>query len=270
MPIANNFPNASAETIYAEAVDRYNIPTITEKKIGAYVSGNLFPTSWTEVTAGTHYTASDGSILTATSYMTRNSSCYAYYALDNNTSTYWEAQWESGYGTHYLTLELPESRKISEFSIATMMGTTPKVDSITLQGSMGGSSFTTLGSMSNVEDGVTETITVASPVSYKFYRIGVYGNPDYGWGIREFKTTKYWDDEGGREYTYHLTLPFAGLQAEQIIKLKGKSYGSVTSFASPYLDINGLGAKKINGTITSGKRYTLVYTGSQWNILQTF
>lgn len=42
---------------------------------------------------------------------------------------------------------------------------------------------------------------------------------------------------------------------------------ALTSFENPYLNINNLGAKQINGTIVAGGKYSLVYNGESWDIL---
>ena len=39
-----------------------------------------------------------------------------------------------------------------------------------------------------------------------------------------------------------------------------------TSFSNPYININNLGVKQINGTIDSGEKYELVYNGESWDI----
>ena len=44
----------------------------------------------------------------------------------------------------------------------------------------------------------------------------------------------------------------------------------VSSFDKPYLNINNLGAKQINGKINSGAKYSLTYNGESWDIVENY
>ena len=70
----------------------------------------------------------------------------------------------------------------------------------------------------------------------------------------------------GTNYINNLSLPLTSYEAGKIVNIEGSSYGDITSFKNPYLNINNLGTKLINGTIETGKKYTLIYNGENWDI----
>ena len=82
------------------------------------------------------------------------------------------------------------------------------------------------------------------------------------------------------EYTLDNTLEFSELQidfsfsssSEQatVYEWQVTQYAVATdyieSFYNPYLNVNNLGAKQINGIINHGEKYSLVYNGESWDI----
>ena len=59
-----------------------------------------------------------------------------------------------------------------------------------------------------------------------------------------------------------LSLPLTSYQAGKLVNITAPA-----TLTNPTLNINGLGAKTINGTIVSGKKYSLVYNGASFDIL---
>lgn len=59
-----------------------------------------------------------------------------------------------------------------------------------------------------------------------------------------------------------LNLPLTSYETGKIIKITAP-----TTLSNPTLNINSLGAKKINGKITKGEKVSLVYNGTSFNIL---
>lgn len=56
-----------------------------------------------------------------------------------------------------------------------------------------------------------------------------------------------------------LTLPLTSYETNKIVRIKAPA-----NLTNPTLNINGLGAKTVSGTLKTGKYYTLVYSGSKW------
>ena len=52
---------------------------------------------------------------------------------------------------------------------------------------------------------------------------------------------------------------------EGTIKYKKNKY--INEFTNPMLNINNLGERKVNGIITEGVEYDLIYNGTEWDIL---
>lgn len=86
---------------------------------------------------------------------------------------------------------------------------------------------------------------------------------------------KTFDIETSNYYTeFHFSLPASSstsyLYSFEIIE-GDIIYGviqteAITSFDKPYININNLGEKLINGTIKAGNKYRLVYNGESWDI----
>lgn len=116
-----------------------------------------------------------------------------------------------------------------------------KVEGITPEGAT--ELIATISASSSTSDVKTTTLTV-SPNNYytKFIvKIASYG-------------TSY----GAELYTFAIT--------KGLIRYGVVSEKSITSFENPYLNINNLGAKKINGTIYKDNQYSLMYNGEGWDI----
>jgi hypothetical protein len=67
-------------------------------------------------------------------------------------------------------------------------------------------------------------------------------------------------------YTNNLSLPLTSYEVGKIVNIEGSSYEGITTFENPYLNINNLGAKQINGTIVAGEKYNLIYNGENFDI----
>lgn len=261
MPIANNFPNAAAGAMFTEAVDRYNIPTVTRKVVGDFVTGDIFPKTWTAITAGTKYQSDDGYVITTSSSWSTTSNT-ANLAVDGSDSTYWSPVKSSTVQNHTWTIELPEAKKIRQVYLNIYQGGTPDIRSITIKGSTNGTNYITLASLGTSYSGnaILDNIDY-----YKFYQVVINGDSSVGLGIKTFNCVEYWDEQGGYIYPHKLTIPFDEYEINKIINIEGSVYEDVTTFVNPSLNINELGAKLINGTITAGEKYSLIYNGESWD-----
>jgi hypothetical protein len=160
--------------------------------IGKYTTGTtLYPTTYaTTSNSWSSYTASDSG---------DGASTFAYYAFDNNTSTYWESEGNynpSGGGyvgavtTTYNTsisilgewiqIQLPSAINIYSYSILGRTGLTLRSpNTFVLLGSNNGSTWTLVDSETNItawSDGVFNTFTPNSSTSYSYYRLVINKN----------------------------------------------------------------------------------------------
>ena len=250
-------------------VDRYNKPAVTETTRVEEVTytTNLFPSysGWTTVTSNVAYTNADGYELTASS--SYGSSYPATYAL-RSSSYFWVAKATSG----SITMKLPEAKKIikmkaritTKYTLSDVYGT--NFNGATIKGSKDGTTWTDLYTVSTAQTERTE-MTLNNADYYLYYRISINatGNADYCPAVSIWEVLEWKQNETFYGYTNNLSLPLASYELGKIVNIEGSSYEEITSFENPYLNINNLGAKQINGTIVAGGKYSLVYNGESWD-----
>ena len=102
---------------------------------------NIVPTSWTEVTAGTEYVASDGTRLTSNQSASTN--YYATSACDNNLSSNWVT---NSTPDSWIKLEFPQAIEITKMKISISINAVVStvVSSCRIQGSNDNSTWTDL------------------------------------------------------------------------------------------------------------------------------
>ena len=71
------------------------------------------------------------------------------------------------------------------------------------------------------------------------------------------------------KYIFSLSYAISAYETGKIVRIKGTTYSSVTSFTNPYININNLGQKQIIGVIESGKYYDLIYNGTNFIVNST-
>lgn len=193
---------------------------------------DIVPKLWTEVINGTSYIAKDGTKLTASS-ADRGDQDFAYFACDGNMGTTWESA--SSTFTSWIKLEFPEAVKITKMKTRVSASSTSYFSNAKIQGSNNNSTWTDLYTISAYQSSLTQ-FTLNSPNFYKYYRI-------------------------------HVTLTDASRRA-QVYEWQVAEWESEYKiyFTNPYLNINGLGDKLINGEIEYGQKYSLVYNGTSWDI----
>lgn len=117
-----------------------------------------------------------------------------------------------------------------------------RISYIHLEASDDGDDWTLLHNITeDCSNGMTP-ININNHKIWQYYRFNIEVNvPSSGTGtfrLYEFQTLEYYQD--GQQQTL---------------------------FENPYLNINNLGVKQINGTIEAGQKYTLVYNGKSWDLL---
>lgn len=204
-------------------------------------TGNIFPTSgWNVNTNKIKYSTTNGYIIEADSVVDIGTNDFQVYKVcDNNTNTYWSNA-NNDAEEHWVKITCPEPIKITKMKCSIYAPSTSS-SWVSLQGSKDGVTWNYIGTPS-----VSTTMTPAPELSefevnkpdfYKYYKIILQKNSTLH--IYEWQTSEYVEVVEGVE---------------------------ITSFENPYLNINNLGEKQINGTIKKGQRYTLYYTGTNFQI----
>lgn len=201
--------------------DRYNTVEVVAGQEEAFVSGNIFPTTWEAVTTGVEYVSNDNSRITASSY--RASANTADKAFDNISNTMWRPEDVSGNAEHTITIELAEPRKIRQVYISMYINNMSKFDNIYIQGSKDGVDYTNLydvGTKFTTESIKASTVTLDNIDFYKFYRVYIYGQSDYGLGVYAFDCVEHW---GSKEiYINTLNLPLVSYEKGKIVNIESQ------------------------------------------------
>ena len=154
------------------------------------IQGDIIPKTWTQVTAGTSYKASDGTKLTASS--SSSSSYYANRACDGDTST----EWYSASGTsNWIKLEFPNAVKITKMNMRIgNIGKTASGGVAYIQGSNDNSAWADLYTITT--SGVQECV-LNNVDYYKYYRVYTEFAKSssqtyiYYWEVSEYVGTGY-------------------------------------------------------------------------------
>ena len=211
--------------------DRYNIPVVTLGPVGTQEvikTDDIFNQTWEEKVAGLEYTSQNGMILTATSTSTDGDGRYKPpLAFDNNTSTYWVAS-QSGSGKQQLSISFPNPVKISQM-LLTVNGKafTPKVTSIKIYGKKDETEdaielfdvYASFGQQPSNKNVVLNNIDY-----YTTYTLEMYGTPDYGMDVSDWKVVEYYAYEEVLSYVNNLSLPLTSYEDGKIIRIRGSSY----------------------------------------------
>jgi hypothetical protein len=192
-------------------------------------TSDIFPKTWTK-NNDTKYTSGDGYILEAS--VLNNSSFPVYFACDGDESK----AWQPATGTQWLKMTMPDSENIIKITKMKIKMDTAYLGEGKIQGSKDNVTWTDLHNITENLSTLTE-INLENTDFYKYYRIyltnlstGTGVTPIFEWQVSEWIGAVY-----------------------------------CTSFENPYLNINNLGAKQINGTIEKGEKYSLVYNGESWD-----
>ena len=201
------------------------------------VSGDIIPKTWTAID-DLNYISEEGIQLTAS----RASEGYdPSRVCDGNISTSWKTGDSSSISTSWVKLKFTKPTKITKMKKKINVSM-DKLDNAKIQGSNDDSTWFELFSQGSTDDALTE-VTLKNAGHYLYYRLVV--------------TTK-------KNGTSYLTPIVYEWQASEYFE---ETEVTVNSFENPYLNINNLGTKLINGTIQAGEKYSLVYNGESWDIL---
>lgn len=246
--------------------DRYNkLENITYRTWQEDVptSGNIFPTAiladWTENSTTNYTYKSTGAILTASSAYTSNG--------DLPIDVFGGGWQSSPSANSWIQLKLPTAKKITKMKIrVTSSSGSERFSSAIIEGSKNGSTWTTLYTISAYQSTAT-TVALDNPDYYTYYRVKVGLTGNYRALVSNWETVEYYAPKTFTDYYAELNLPLTSYEEGKIVNIQGIAYNSVTTFDNPYLNINKLGSKIINGTIRQGEKYTLIYNGTNWDIL---
>lgn len=172
---------------------------------------------------------------------------YGYFALDGDESTYW--QLNNSDTLRNLEIKSYADDNGNRWAVKPSMARVKfeAIGNIKLFGSNDGENWTSLVTFTSNSVGVQDiTKEIPSLEYYSYFKI---------------QTSSFNSSYYGRLYTFEIisgSIRYGILEDEYI-----------DSFENPYLNINNLGAKPINGTIEAGQKYKLVYNGESWDINRT-
>ena len=166
------------------------------------------------------------------------------------------------------------------FADGTILELGDNTTSESLKNIFDGSTSTYVGLSSNT----TGTIKITLPYPKKISEMYLYISTNNSFKIKGSKNNEDWvelynqatssstafqptlnNTDFYKYYMLEITPPSNGavlLYEWKIIKYYG---GMIETFQNPYLNINNLGAKQINGTIKAGEKYRLIYNGESWD-----
>lgn len=150
------------------------------------VQGNMIPKAWTEVVAGTKYTADDGTILTASGV--ENTKYGANKACDFDMTTYW---YQTGQDA-WLKLEFTSAKKIYKMQTKIIDELGEYITYAKIQGSNNDSTWIDLYTTSSNQSNLTE-IELKDVDYYKYYRMLIHRDKNYGNSVKvyEWQTSEY-------------------------------------------------------------------------------
>lgn len=191
---------------------------------------NIFAQDWQS--SGSSFITTDGFKLYAMNGAGDSSN-----AVDEDENTYWE----SAYGlATYVYVSVPEAIKITKMKIKDGYSSSSGLRTVKIQGSNDGETWEELYSSTSVRSTLTE-ISLTDVGYYTYYRIYYnFSSQRYAY-LYEWQVAEYYTISDETQY--------------------------IETFDNPYININNLGNKLINGTINYGKKYELVYNGESWDII---
>lgn len=230
-----DLPLDSYETGKIINIEGQRVIDETAIKYDTYTT-DFLPKIWTQTseTGATtiEFTADDGTKISSINSQ-------AYRAFDGDFSTYWKGFTSSA--GNALLIEFPEAKKITKIDTYITIGSsTSYTPDCTIQGSFNGVNWIDLAYIGTVQTSLTR-VQLENTNFYKYYRFYFKTELANQPRIYEVQVSEWQEVSGEPVY--------------------------ITSFANPYLNINNLGIKPINGTINYGEKYTLVYNGGSWNVI---
>ncbi len=83
------------------------------------------------------------------------------------------------------------------------------------------------------------------------------------YNVVEFK------QEGAELYNANLSIPLTSYEKGKKVCVRSNNISEdIVTSREMFLNINNLGAKKINGVLANGLDYTLIYNGESWDVFQ--
>lgn len=148
--------------------------------------GNMFPTTWEQVTAGTKYSSADGYVIETDSFA--SSSNYAKFAVDNDTSTSWQSV--NGVKNFYIKMTCPMPKKITKMKVRFNIDGSNNVSYIRIQGSKDGETWNDVYYTTSNLTALTE-VTLKNTDYYKYYKIVGYPQQTGAFYVYEWQTSEY-------------------------------------------------------------------------------
>lgn len=244
--------------LYAQ--DRYNELVVEYGEIAEpiLVEKDIMPKNWTKI-SDTEYHADNGSILTVSSVYSVNT---PYKMCDDDESTYWMP---ANSTVSWAKIEFPSAKKITKM-FTRLYSASAGISNAKILGSNDDETWYELYKLTKWQS-EPEIIVLQNTDFYKFYKIETTLTSSSRYNIYTWHTYEYYETEN---YINNLSLPLTSYEVGKIVNIEGSSYGDITSFKKPHLNINNLGAKAINGTIELGKNYSLVYNGESWDMYRDY
>lgn len=149
-------------------------------------TGNLFPTSWTQVTKGTKYTSGGFTIIADDYYDSNNLDYYADNISDGDVTSEWMPD-ESG---NSITIICPYPVKVTKMKTRFYYGNPNYPSTFVIKGSKNGSEWTDLYTVTETQYGLRDAI-LNNTDYYSYYRVTVEGFTVEHPSIHEFQTSEY-------------------------------------------------------------------------------
>ena len=245
--------------------DRYNVPNISYELMGiGLVEGDIIPKTWVKET-DTKYNAEE---ITLRSSSTPSETYALNKACDGDEGSYFSGA--NDISEDFCRIRFDEPKKITKMHVNIKSTNYMNSDyqSVKIQGSKDLSSWIDLYNVPLSSNMIySEDVVLQNVDYYKYYRI--FATLNYNslkvaeWGVVEYEGEIY-------DYVFNLDLPLTSYESGKIVNIEESNFEGITSFENPYININNLGAKQINGTIESGKKYTLTYNGESWDIINNY
>lgn len=247
--------------------DRYNSPQI---QFRTDISGaetlyynNIFPTKWTYESAKV-YNATNAKLTVSSNRETDR-----YLPPNAFGSDHWISDYTSG--SAWIKVYFTSPQKITKMNISMGVSNSGITCRRRIQGSNDNSSWTDLYTETSNSTGKLKEYVLTNSNYYSYYRILFDSFSEQGtMGVSQWTVTEY---AVRKTFLFNLDLPLTSYDKGKIVNIQCGEYDNLngtytTVFQNPYMNINGLGIKAINGTINSGQKHTLVYNGSSWEMAE--
>ena len=236
-------------------------------------TGNCIPQSgWVSKTEGQYYVyTSNGWQISDNNIGTQTNN--AAMAFDGDTTTKFNAKNSTTLCT--VTIDCPYPIKITKMKTFLGTGKAQDFESGLIRGYKDGAWVTLYNYGTTYQTSLSE-ITITNPDYYDKYQVYI-STDQLGWAyMAEVQVSEYYTAVFGvRDYYTNLNLPLTSYEKNKKISIEmsnkildgGNEGEYIETVSNPYLNINTLGEKKINGEIRHGQKYELIYNGESWDIL---